>query len=207
MHDPHAVTTVDQLEAIMGHPRQTIADKVTPYLTPLLRDFIESAPFFLMATANADGTCDVTPRGDPPGQSLRIVDDRTLALPERPGNRRLDSLRNMLTNGQVGLLFLVPGTDEMVRVNGRARISADPEMCESLAINGKSPQLVVVVEIEEAFTHCARSILRSKVWEPSSWPDPDTIPTLAAMMAEQAGDVLPDEREGKRNEEYRTRLY
>jgi predicted pyridoxine 5'-phosphate oxidase superfamily flavin-nucleotide-binding protein len=116
-------------------------------------------------------------------------------------------MRNILVNPRVGLMFLVPGTDETVRVNGTATISRDPVLCEKLAIQGKLADLVIVVAIEEAFTHCARAILRSKLWEPESWPDPDTIPTLAAMLAEQKHLDPPDESAGKRNEEYRQVLY
>jgi uncharacterized protein len=204
--DSWQVTTIDELVEIIGVPSERAATKSTPYLTPLVRQFIMASPYFMLATANADGTCDVTPRGDPPG-SLLVLDDRTIVLPDRLGNKRIDSMRNILTNPHVGLLFLIPGTDETVRVNGRAMISRDPVLCERLAMNGKAPNVVIVVEIDEAFSHCARSVLRSKVWDPASWPNPDTIPTLAAMVAEQQRQAPPDESTGKRNEEYRKTLY
>src|SRR5690606_41723158 len=121
--------------------------------------------------------------------------------------RRSDSHTNILTKLHVGLVYLVPGTDETGRINGSTGSSRDPELLAWLAVQGKEPKVVIVVEIDEAFTHCARSILRSKLWEPESWPDPDTIPTLAAMMAEQKDLPPPDESAGKRNEEYRQRLY
>ncbi|HLU35795.1 MAG TPA: pyridoxamine 5'-phosphate oxidase family protein [Thermomicrobiales bacterium] len=200
------VTTVEELEGIIGVPGERVATKVTPYVTPLVRQFVMASPYFLMGTADADGNCDVTPRGDAPG-SVLFLDDRTLVIPDRLGNRRIDSMKNILTNPHVGLLFLVPGTDETVRINGRAIITRDPELLARLAMQGKEPKVVIVVEIDEVFTHCARSILRSKLWEPESWPDPDTIPTLAAMMAEQKDLPPPDESAGKRNEEYRQRLY
>lgn len=204
--DSWQVTTVEELEEIIGTPSDYVALKSTPWVTPLVRQFVMSSPYFLMGTANSEGTCDVTPRGDPPG-SLLFLDDSTLVIPERPGNRRVDSMRNIVSNPHVGLLFLIPGTDETVRINGRATISRQPELRSQLAMKGKEPLVVIVIEIEEVFTHCARSILRSKLWDSESWPDTDTIPTLAAMIAEQTNSTPPDESNGKRNEEYRTRLY
>lgn len=206
MVDSWQVTTIDELVEMIGVPSERVATKVTPYLTPLLRQFVMASPYMLMATSNVDGSCDVTPRGDPAG-SILILDDRTIAIPDRLGNKRIDSMRNILTNPHVGLLFLIPGTDETLRINGRAVITRDPDLLARLAMNGREPKVGIVVEIDEAFAHCARSILRSKLWEPSSWPDPDTIPTLAAMMAEQQRLEPPDESSGKRNEEYRQRLY
>jgi uncharacterized protein len=204
--DSWQVTSIDELVDIIGTPSERIGTKVTPYLTPLLRQFMLSSTYFLLATSNTDGSCDVTPRGDPPG-SLLLLDDRTIAIPDRLGNRRIDSMRNILANPHVGMLFLVPGTDETLRVNGRATITRDPELLARLEMRGREPKVAIVVEIDEAFTHCARSILRSKLWDPESWPDPDTIPTLAAMMAEQQDMAPPDESAGKRNEDYRKTLY
>lgn len=202
----HTVTTVEELVSIIGEPRQMIANKSTPYLTPLVTEFLQKSPYYLLSTASAEGNCDVSPRGDPAG-SFRVMDERTLLLPERPGNKRIDSLKNIVENPHVGLLFLIPAVDETVRVNGRATITRDPELLATVAMRGKNPQLAIVVEIDEVFAHCARSILRSKLWAPESWGDPDEVPTLAAIMAEQLHLAPPDESAGKRNEEYRTRLY
>jgi len=202
----YTVTSVQELVSIVGEPSDMIANKSTPYLTPLVTEFLQKSPYYLLATASTEGTCDVSPRGDPAG-SIRVLDERTLLLPERPGNRRIDSLRNIVTNPHVGLLFLIPAVDETVRVNGRATITRDPELLATVAMRGKSPSLAIVVEIDEVFAHCARSILRSKLWAPDSWGDPDEVPTLAAIMAEQLHLAPPDESQGKRNEEYRTRLY
>ena len=204
--DSWQVTDIDELVGMIGEPFERNVRKATPYLTPLVREFVTMSPYFLLATSNSDGTCDVSPRGDPPG-SLLILDDRTIAIPDRLGNRRIDSMRNILANPHVGLLFLIPGTDETVRINGRARITRDPALLGRLAMQGREPKVAIVVEVDEAYAHCARSILRSKLWEPSAWPDPDTVPTLAAMMAEQLGSTPPDESAGKRNEEYRKTLY
>lgn len=198
--------SADELVSLLGTPSPLIADKVTPFVTPLVRQFIEKSPYFLMATASDEGACDCTPRGDPAG-AVYFPDDRTLVIADRKGNRRVDSMRNIIVNPHVGLLFLIPGTDETVRVNGRATLSTDPELCERLSMQGKPAHLVVIIEIDEVFTHCARSILRSKIWEPETWPDTDSIPTLMAMLSEQKNLQPPDEREGKRNEEYRKVLY
>lgn len=200
------ITSTEEMVDLVGVPSPLIAQKSTPYVTPLVEQFIMSSPYFLVATAAEDGTCDCTPRGDPAG-SVLLLDDHTLVFADRKGNRRVDSMRNIISNPHVGLLFLVPGTDETVRVNGKATISRDPELCERLSMQGKPAQLVVIVEIAEVFTHCARSILRSKIWQPESWPDTDTIPTLAAMLAEQKHLTPPDESAGKRNEDYRKVLY
>lgn len=204
--DDYAVRTLDELVAIVGEPKPAIATKETAYLTPLLMEFLQSSPFYLLATSNANGSCDVSPKGDPAG-AIHILDARTIVLPDRLGNKRVDSLKNLLTNPHVGLLFLIPAVDETVRVNGRATISRDPELLEKFSVQGKLPNLVLVIEIDEVFTHCARSILRSQLWQPESWPDPATIPTMVAINAEQKNLPPPDESEGKRNEEYRTRLY
>lgn len=200
------LSTKDALVGIVGEASPFILEKATPFVTPLVQEFIEKSPYFLLATSGADGTCDCTPRGDPAG-AVFFPDERTLVFADRKGNRRVDSMRNMLENPHIGMLFLIPGTDETIRLNGRATLSADPELCARLSMQGKPAQLVVIVEIDEVFAHCARSILRSKLWQPESWVDPDTIPTLAAIMAEQKNLAPPDESAGKRNEEYRQVLY
>lgn len=204
--ETHIIDQLDDLVDIIGVPRPVLANKATPYVTPLVQEFIESSPYFLMATANARGECDCTPRGDPPG-SVWFPDNRTFIFADRKGNRRIDSMKNLLENPHVGLLFLIPGTDETVRLNGRATISRDPALCERLSMQGRPAEVVIIVHIHEVYTHCARSILRAKLWEPETWPDTDMIPTLAAMMAEQANEPPPDESAGKRTEEYRTILY
>jgi PPOX class probable FMN-dependent enzyme len=202
----HAVTSLNELHAHNGEPTDAIVNKHTSYLTPLLMQYIAAAPFFLVATADAEGNCDVSPKGDPPG-SVLILDERTIALPDRPGNRRADGHRNLLANPHVGVIFIVPNVDETVRVNGRAFISADPELLAAMAVQGKAPKLAIVIEIDEVYMHCARAFLRSGLWRPESWPDPDTIPTLAAIMHEQKNLPPPDESQGKRQEAYRSTLY
>lgn len=200
------VTSLSQLYEINGIPHESIVNKHTSYLTPLLEEFITAAPFFLVATSDSDGNCDVSPKGDPPG-AVRILDRRTIVVPDRPGNRRVDGHRNVLENPHIGLIFIIPNVDETVRVNGRAFITADPALLQTMAIKGKAPKLGIVVEIDEVYMHCARAFLRSGMWQPDTWPDPDTIPTLAAIWNEQKDLPPPDESQGKRQEEYRKTLY
>lgn len=200
------LSTVQQLHAINGEPSELIRNKHTDRLTPLLQAFIEGSPMCFMATADADGGCDVSPRGDT-GGCARVLDARTLVVADRLGNRRVDSHRNLLQNPQLGLIFVVPGVDEAVRVNGHAFLSTDAELLATLAVQGRVPKIATVVEIDEVFVHCARAMLRAGLWQPSSWADPDGVPTLQAMLAEQKQLPPPDETQGKRNEAYRRELY
>ena len=200
------ITTLDDMYAINGVPKESTRTKDTPFLTPLMAEFIARSPFFLIATANADGSCDVSPKGDPPG-AVRVLDARTLAIPDRLGNRRIDGFRNILTNPHVGLIFLIPNDDETLRVNGRAFITKDPEFLATMAIEGRAPKLATIVEVDEAYMHCARAFLRSGLWTPETWPDPESVPTTAAIRSEQRSLPPPDESAGKRREEYRATLY
>jgi PPOX class probable FMN-dependent enzyme len=202
----HQVTTLAELHAINGDPHPSILQKHTSYLTPLLEAFITAAPFFLIATADAEGNCDVSPKGDQPG-IVKILDRRTIVIPDRLGNRRIDGHRNIIANPHIGLIFIIPAVDETVRLNGRAFITAEPDLLASMTIQGKTPKLATIVEIDEVYMHCARAFLRSGLWQPDAWPDPDTIPTLGAIMCEQKDLPPPDESQGKRQEEYRSTLY
>jgi len=201
----HQIATLDELRAINGFPKASTATKDTPFITPSMEAFIASCPFFLMGTSNADGSCDVSPKGDPAG-AVKVLDSRTLAVPDRLGNRRVDGFRNVLANPHVGLLFMIPNVDETLRINGRAFLTREPELLESLATRGVIPKLALIVEIDEAYMHCARAFLRSGLWQPETWPDADGIPTTARIMSEQRNQPPPDESAGKRMEEYRTCL-
>ena len=200
------LTTLDEIHAINGVPKESTRTKDTPFLTSLMAEFIARSPFFLIATANADGSCDVSPKGDPPG-AVRVLDARTLAIPDRLGNRRIDGFRNILTNPHVGLIFMIPNDDETLRVNGHAFITKDPEFLATMAIDGRAPKLATIVEVDEAYMHCARAFLRSGLWTPETWPDPESVPTLAAITSQQRSLPAPDESAGKRREEYRATLY
>ena len=200
------VTTLDELHAINGVPKESTRTKDTPFVTPLMAAYIARSPFFLIATAHADGSCDVSPKGDPPG-AVRVLDSRTIAIPDRLGNKRIDGFQNIVSNPHIGLIFIIPNDDETLRVNGRAFITKEPEFLESMTINGRTPNLATIVEVDEAYMHCARAFLRSGLWKPETWPDAETIPTMAAIASEQKSLPPPDESAGKRIEEYRTTLY
>lgn len=173
-----------ELRDLLGSPGERAVRKQLPALDPHARAFVAASPFALLATSGADGSCDVSPRGDGPG-FVRVLDDRTLALPDRPGNRRLDSLRNVLANPGVGLLFLVPGMEETLRVNGRARIVREAPWMDEMVVQGKRPTLAVLIEVEEVFFHCAKAFRRSRLWEPETWPARGALPTLGQMLRDQ----------------------
>jgi uncharacterized protein len=164
------------LRALLGEPAAVVCAKVVDRLNPLTRQFIERAPFVCLATADADGNCDVSPRGDPPG-FVRILDDRTLLLPDRPGNRIADSLRNILRNPHVGLLFVIPGVSDTFRVNGRATLTTDQKLLEPSAIEGKLPRLGILIDVELAYTQCSKAFLRSELWNPARFVDREQLPT------------------------------
>jgi len=202
----HQVAVVDELYAVNGVPSQAIAEKHVTYLTPLVEEFIARSPFFLIATADADGNCDVSPKGDAPGV-VRVLDERTIAIPDRLGNKRVDGHRNILANGHIGLLFMIPNVDETLRINGRCFLTTEPGLLESMALQGRAPKLAMVVEIDEVYMHCARSFLRSGLWKPETWPEADANPTMHAINCELKDLPPPDESLGKRQEEYRSRLF
>lgn len=199
------IETVEELEAAVGVPTPAILEKHTTFTTPLMREYIEQARFFVLATSDADGNCDCSPRGDLISRVL-FPDEKILVLPDRPGNRRADSYRNILENPRVGILFLVPGIDEVVRVNGRASLSTDPELLAELAMSGKPAQLAVIVQIDEAYLHCARAILRAKLWDPETWVEPESVPSLRDILAEQH-NLKHEDLEPARQEAYRAVLY
>jgi len=173
---PHVVATEAELRALISEPAPLTCAKISDRLNPMTRQFVERSPFVGLATSDADGRCDLSPRGDPPG-FVRILDDRTLLLPERPGNRLADSLRNLLANPRIGLLFVVPGVSDTFRVNGRATITTDPALLAPCTVEGKAPKLGILVDIEEAYTQCSKAFMRSQFWDPTRHVDPRTMPT------------------------------
>jgi PPOX class probable FMN-dependent enzyme len=202
----HQVTSAAEIYEINGRPRAEIAEEHVTHITPLVEEFIANSPFFLIATANGVGECDVSPKGDTPGV-VKVLNPTTIAIPDRLGNKRADGHRNLLENGHVGLLFMIPNVDETLRINGRCFITRAPALLESMALQGRAPKLAMIVEIDEVFMHCARSFLRSGLWKPETWPNADDIPTMRAINCEQREMPLPDESQDKRNEEYRSRLF
>ncbi|SEO98075.1 hypothetical protein SAMN02990966_03528 [Rhodospirillales bacterium URHD0017] len=148
--------------------------------------FIGLSPLCLVATADASGKQDVTPRGDPPG-SFKVLDERTIALADRPGNNRLDTLKNLLENPEIALIFLVPGVTETVRVAGTARLSVDPELLASMAVQGKEPRCAIVISVRQAYLHCAKALLRSRLWQPDYAQPKGTFPSISRMVGDQIG--------------------
>jgi PPOX class probable FMN-dependent enzyme len=202
------ITSVDELRSLMGEPSEVALRKDIGRLDQHCRDFIARAPFVLVSTADRAGRCDVSPKGDAPGFAL-VVDDHHLLIPDRPGNKRFDGIKNLLDNPGIGLLFLVPGSEETLRVNGRARIVRDPEWLGRLAAQGKVPQLAIAVEVDEAFLHCAKCVKRSGLWEPERWPDREGLASPAQMFRDHAKltSMTVEELDQRLQEGYRKNLY
>jgi PPOX class probable FMN-dependent enzyme len=200
------ITSEEQLRALIGEPAELTCAKITDRLNPMTRMFIERSPFICVATSDAAGNCDLSPRGDPTG-FVRILDDRTLLIPDRPGNRLADTLRNILANPHVGLLFIVPGVTDTFRVNGRATITADAELLAACTVEGKPPMLGILVDIVEAYTHCSKAFLRSNLWDPRRNIDPATMPTGGQVHRAIQGEQFDAEQYDKeRAERYRRRV-
>jgi len=162
------VSDADELRALVGTPVKRIAEKVRSHLHPLDREWLAASPFCLVATSAGDGTCDVSPKGDPPGFA-HVLDDRTIAIPDRPGNRRVDGFANVIENPHVGLIFLIPGRPDTLRINGSAELIRDAPFFDELVVRGHRPSLVLVVDVQEVFYHCSKAFLRSALWDPASW--------------------------------------
>jgi PPOX class probable FMN-dependent enzyme len=178
------IDSVDELVALLGVPGERAANKGRPALLPVDRDWLAASPFCVMATADADGNCDASPKGDPPGQLVHVIDDRTIAIAERPGNKRADGYRNILANPHVGLNFLIPGRGDTLRINGRARLVSDAPFFDDMVVRGHRPLLAVVVEIDDIFFHCAKAFLRSGIWKPETWEPEAKVPRRAVIAHE-----------------------
>ena len=179
------MTSAEELARVIGVPSELVLKKQLPELDAHMRRFIAESPFLLLGTVGRDGSCDVSPRGDAPGLAT-VLDDRTLLIPERRGNRRADSLRNIIETGRAGLLFLIPGVGETLRVNGRACVIRDDEVLAPLAVEGKRPLVGIVVEVEECFLQCAKAVIRSKLWDAGATGRASSLPGLAEMLNDQA---------------------
>jgi PPOX class probable FMN-dependent enzyme len=177
------VTSEEQFRAVLGAPSERAARKEIAFLDRHCRAFIARSPFVLISSADADGRMDVSPKGDPPG-FVQVLDDRTLAIPDRLGNRRADTFRNVLQRDGVGLLFLVPGKRETLRVSGRAVIVRDRVLRESMAVSGKLPDFALVVAVEQVMFHCAKCMIRSSLWNPAAWPDLAGLPSMAEALVD-----------------------
>jgi len=175
------ITTLEQLEALYGLPQETSTAKEVDWITPHYRAFIEASPFAVLATSGPEGL-DCSPRGDKPG-FVRIHDERTLMLPDRRGNNRTDSLRNIIRDPRVALLFLIPGSGTTLRVNGRAHLTTDAALRESFAVEEKAPRSVIVLAVDAVYFQCARAIVRSDLWNPAKHVAPDSLPTIGQILA------------------------
>jgi uncharacterized protein len=197
---------------VLFPPTHTLAAlKCLTALDKHAQEFIRRSPFLCIGTQNRDGKADVSPRGDPAG-FVRILDDRTLAIPDRPGNNRLDTLSNILANPNVGLLFIIPGFDDTLRVNGEASLSTDPDILQALAVNDRVPTLAIVVRVAEVFLHCAKAFRRSHLWDPEHFQNRKEMPSLLNMILDQTTGAPKDEGEMKKideglEEDYRKSMY
>jgi len=183
--DEHMVRTADELREMLGTPRAAQLAKCLPRLDEHCRRWIQRSPWLVICSSDAGGRMDISPKGDPPG-FVRILDDTTIAIPDRPGNKRFDTLTNVLENPRVGVMFVVPGRDEVVRVGGVAHITKDPELLASMAVREREPVLALIVDIDEAMFHCGKSMIRSGLWEPERWPTVDGLASYAQCLADQA---------------------
>jgi PPOX class probable FMN-dependent enzyme len=194
----------DGLQSLIGEPSELVQAKVSDRLNELTRQFVERSPFLCLATSATDGTCDVSPRGDPSG-FVRILDERTLLLPDRPGNRLADSLRNVLQNPHVALIFLIPGVTDTLRVNGRATIVTDAELLEPCAVEGKTPKLGLLIEIDEAFTHCSKAFLRAQLWDPEGYVAREELPSNGELICAMEPTIDPEAYDSERADRYARR--
>ncbi|WP_170399885.1 MSMEG_1061 family FMN-dependent PPOX-type flavoprotein [Ruegeria arenilitoris] len=187
------VTSVEELERISGAPLPQILAKEIPALDQMCRDFIAASPFCLIASANPGGHLDISPRGDPEG-FVQVISDTLMAIPDRPGNKRVDTFHNLLLDPRVSLIFFVPGKMETLRIRGSARICADPELLNGMAVNEHAPKLALLIHVETVFAHCPKCVIRSNLWQPEKWPDSSNLPNMNAMMVKHAKiDKTPEE--------------
>ena len=182
--DPHAITTYEQLRELYSEPKQRTLDKEIDHLDDHCRRFIALSPFAVVCSASADGLCDASPKGGPPGFAI-VLDDHRLLIADASGNRRVDGFKNMLQNPRVGILFLIPGMGETLRVNGRAELTTDPALLEGLQTGGKPAKLALVIHAEEVYIHCAKALIRSRLWDPETWPA--ELPSAAEILSDHIG--------------------
>ena len=201
------VEDIVEIREIYGEPMERTIKKQLPRLEKHSRAFIALSPFLVIASSDPNGRCDASPKGDAPG-FVKVLDDATLLIPDRLGNNRVDTIGNLLSSPGVGLIFFVPGVNETLRVNGRARITTDPALLEPLAVNGKVPRSGILITAEEVYFHCGKALIRSDLWNPEKHIPRGEWPSLGRIIAEQIGDGKSiEEAEKQTAESYRTRLY
>ena len=202
-----AIDSVAKLRAVYRPPRPRSGLKVLDHLDVHCRNFLARSPLCVISSSRADGRADASPRGDLPGSLAHVLDDRTLLLPDRPGNRQLDTLSNLVERPHVGLVFFVPGLNETLRVNGRAEIDTDPELLAPLAIRGKLPIAAIKVTVEEAYLHCAKALIRARIWESEARVERSRFPTYGQVLADQIAGADAAEIDADSAESARTDLY
>jgi uncharacterized protein len=203
------ITTEEELrEALGGYATGRAVTKVRDTLHPLQAEWLRVSPFCVIATSDAAGNCDASPKGDPAGHLVHVLDERTVAIAERPGNKRADGYLNVLANPHVGIISLIPGRNDTLRINGRARLVRDAPFFDDLAVRGQRPVLAMVIEIDQVFSHCPKAFMRSGLWEPSTW-QPDVVPTTAALCkaVQEAAETLEELEAHYAREHYSTLLY
>jgi len=206
MGDPHSIEDLDALRRVIGDPIPGLGLKNQSVISDEAREYIERSPFLVLATSDSEGRLDASPKGDEPGFCL-IEDERTLVIPDRPGNKLVYGLQNILVNPRVGVIFMLPGTPETVRVNGTATLTADPDLLARLAARGKPAVLAIRIRVEECFHHCAKAFIRSKLWKPESWSDRLKI-SFGAMAVKRMklGDDVAAKFDAAVEDDYRTNL-
>jgi PPOX class probable FMN-dependent enzyme len=201
------VTSVEEIRDRIGDPLPPIVLKVIDHIDDVCRTFIEKSPFVVLASANSDGEPDISPKGDPEG-FVRVLDEKHLAIPDRPGNRRADTFQNLLDNPHVAIIFIIPGKGETLRVRGEARIVRDEALRTSMAVNNRIPEFAVVVHVEQALMHCPKAMVRSKLWQPDAWPDHSGTASIAeATVAHAKLDISPEELKASIEAAGRAKLY
>ncbi|MEQ2526633.1 pyridoxamine 5'-phosphate oxidase family protein [Bacillaceae bacterium CLA-AA-H227] len=199
------ITTEEELRELMGYPSELVKRKVISALDEHCQKFIAKSPFLVISSSDDFGNCDVSPRGDEPG-FIYIENEHRLVIPERPGNKRMDTLRNILKNPRVGLIFFIPGLGETLRVNGKASITKNANILEKMAARGKAPIVGIRVEVEECFIHCAKAFKRSKLWEPQMWLEKDDLPSASEILFAHSKFTSATEIEERLQESYTKRL-
>ena len=205
------ITTKEEFEefcSFIGKPSERATNKVISFIDQHCRDFIAKSPFLSIATANEEGECDVSPRGDTPG-FVTVLDEQHLFIPERPGNRRMDSAHNIISNPHIGLLFYIPGLGETLRINGKAYICRDQELLEKNRVNGRAPHFGIGVEVKECYVHCAKAFIRSELWNPDSWLAKENLPSAPQMLVAHTKipNVTAEQVAKELQESYKSRLY
>lgn len=201
------ITAMDEIRSVLGEPPPPVLAKVIDRLDDVCQAFIARSPFVVIASASAAGQLDLSPKGDPAG-FVRVLDDKHVAIPDRPGNRRVDTFHNLLENPYLGLLFLIPGKTETLRVSGEARIVRDPTVRAAMAVKGRIPEFAIVVYVERAFMHCPKCMVRSQLWHPEAWTDHSDLATISEAMVQQGKlDMTPDQLKAYAEQEGITRLY